>query len=62
MKRKNSLSHALADSSKEAAMLDMAKKIGSLPRDLQMYVAGAIDMAAAMPEVKPKDTSQELGA
>lgn len=62
MKRKNSLSHALVDPSKEADMLDMAKKICSLPRDLQMYIAGAVDMAAAMPEVKPKGTSQELGA
>nr|DAI50033.1 MAG TPA: hypothetical protein [Caudoviricetes sp.] len=59
MKKKNSLPRALIDPNKEADMLDMAKKLGSLPRDLQMYVAGAIDMAATMPEVKSDDTGQE---
>lgn len=59
MKKKNSLPRALIDPSKEADMLDMAKKIVGLPRDLQMYIAGAIDMAATMPDVKPKDTEQK---
>ena len=59
MKNKNGLPHALIDPSKEADMLDMAKKIVGLPRDLQMYIAGAIDMAATMPDVKPKDTEQK---
>lgn len=59
MKKKNGLPHALIDPSKEADMLDMAKKIVGVPRDLQMYIAGAIDMAATMPDVKPKDTEQK---
>ena len=59
MKKKNSLPRALIDPNKEADMLDMAKKLGSLPRDLQMYVAGAIDMAATMPGVKSDDTGQK---
>ena len=59
MKKKNGLPHAIIDPSKEADMLDMAKKIVGLPRDLQMYIAGAIDMAATMPDVKPKDTEQK---
>lgn len=59
MKKKNGLPHAIVDPSKEADMLDMAKKIVGLPRDLQMYIAGAIDMAATMPDVKPKDAEQK---
>lgn len=58
MKKKNSLPRALIDPNKEADMLDMAKKLGSLPRDLQMYVAGAIDMAATMPDSKQQEASQ----
>ena len=59
MIKKNGLPRDLNDPSKETDMLDMDKIIVGLPRELQIYIAGAIDMAATMPYVKPKDTEQK---
>lgn len=59
MENKSTASRALIDPDKEADIQTIAEKLGKLPTDQLMYVAGAISMASFLSNTGQGDDQQK---
>ena len=59
MENKSTTSRALIDPNKTADMRAIAEKLGNLPTDQLMYVAGAINMASILSNTSQNDDQQK---